>query len=455
MPTELIVERRTPLPVSPEETFAWHARPGTLERLVPPWLRLAVLERAELRNGSRARLRLRLGPLDLDWTAEHQEVEPGGGFSDFQVSGPFDRWTHRHRFEPGPSGTTILHDRIVCELPFGFRPGRERVTRELQRLLRYRHAVTAGDLALHAGYRGPRLHIAVTGASGFLGSLLLPLLTTGGHRVTRLVRRAPGSGEIRWDPAGAGLDPAALGGVDAVVHLAGENIAGRWTESRKRAVLESRGKGTRLLAEAIARAGGPRVLVSASAIGFYGERGEQVLDEASPAGDGFLPEVVQVWEAGSEPAEAAGVRVVRLRIGLPLHPAGGVLQRMLLPFRLGVGGRLGRGGQWMSWIGADDLLGSLHHALTRDALRGVVNAVAPQPVRNADFTRELGRVLRRPTPFPVPTLALRALFGSMADEAILASTRVTPGELQRTGYDFRHATVTAALEHVLGRAPAA
>jgi uncharacterized protein (TIGR01777 family) len=456
MSTELMVERRTPLPVSPEETFAWHARPGALERLSPPWLPIEILARdSALSNGSRVRLRFRVGPLDIAWTAEHQEVEPGAGFSDFQVSGPFDRWVHRHRFEPAPDGTTILHDRIICELPLGIRLGRKRVTRELNRLLRYRHATTLGDLALHAKARGPRLHVAVTGASGFMGSLLLPLLSTGGHRVTRLVRHAPGEGEIQWDPAGSGLDPAALRGVDAVVHLAGENIAGRWTAARKRAVLESRRTGTRLLAEAIARSADTRLLVSASAIGLYGERGEAILTEASPAGRGFLPEVVSAWEAATAPAKAAGARVVKLRIGLPLHPAGGVLQRMLLPFRLGVGGRLGNGRQWMSWIGADDLLGAFHHALSNAEVRGVVNAVAPNPVRNDEFARELGRVLGRPALVPVPAVALRALFGQMADEAILASTRVAPAELSRSGYEFRHPTLAAALEHVLGRTAAA
>jgi len=450
MASELIVERRTPLPVSPGDLFAWHARPGALERLAPPWRRLEVLQHAELADGSRARLRIQAGPLDLLWTAEHQEVGPGG-FVDTQVSGPFDRWAHRHGFEPAPGGGSVLHDRIVCELPLGMRVGRERVLRELEALLQYRHAVTAGDLALHAGYRGPPLHIAVSGASGFLGSLLIPLLTTGGHRVTRLVRGTAREGEVRWDPAGAGLDPAALQGVDAVVHLAGENIARRWTAERKRAMLESRAKGTRLLAEAIARSGSVKVLVAASAIGFYGERGDELLDERSPTGRGFLPEVVRAWEAASEPAEAAGVRVVRLRIGLPLHPAGGVLERMLPPFRLGLGGPLGNGRQWMSWIGADDLLGAFHHALTRPDARGALNAVAPEPVRNADFARELGRVLRRPALLPVPAAALRLLFGQMADEAILASTRVTPAELQHAGFRFRHERLGAALEHVLGR----
>lgn len=296
--------------------------------------------------------------------------------------------------------------------------------------------------------------VVVTGASGFIGSLLLPALAADGHRVTRLVRRLPREGELRWDPAGGGLDPAALRGMDAVIHLAGENIATRWTAARKRAILESRRTGTRLLAEALARApGGPRTLISASAIGFYGERGEEILTEQSAAGHGFLPEVCQAWEAATLPAEAAGVRVVRIRIGLPLSPAGGVLQRMLLPFRLGLGGRLGSGKQWMSWIGADDLVGVFRHALGNAGLRGAVNAVSPNPERNAAFTAALGRALHRPAGLPVPAMALRLLFGQLADEAILASTRVMPEALRCSGYRFRHLTLHEALAHLLGTNP--
>lgn len=300
----------------------------------------------------------------------------------------------------------------------------------------------------------PGLHIAVTGASGLIGSLLIPALTAGRHRVTRVVRHPAGPGEIRWDPGGSGLDPALLRGVDAVVHLAGENIAGgRWTQARKHRILESRRLGTRLLAQAIARASPPdrpRVLVSASAIGIYGDRGDELLTEESPPGRGFLPEVARVWEAETHAAEAAGVRVVRLRIGLLITPAGGLLRRMLPPFRLGIGGRLGSGTAWMSWISADDLVGAFEHALTAESIQGPVNAVGPAPVRNAEFTRELGRALRRPTLFPVPRTALRLLFGRMADEAILASARVVPGVLLESGYRFRHPTLGAALTHVLG-----
>ena len=455
MSSELVVERRTPLPATPQEVFAWHARPGAFERLIPPWQSVEILERGGgIAEGTRVRLRIRAGPVRSTWTVEHRDVDPGAGFSDFQVDGPFDRWFHRHGFEAAPGGGSVLHDRIACELPLGIRLGRSCLARELQRLLAYRHAVTAQDLAMHArGSGSPKLRIAITGASGLIGGMLAPALTTGGHKVVRLVRRAPGPGEIRWDPDGAGVDPEALRGVDAVVHLAGENIAGaRWTETRKRLLLESRTTGTRLLAEAVARAPeGPRTLVSASAIGYYGNRGEEILTESSPPGRGFLPEVAAAWEDATQPARDAGARVAQIRIGLVLTPAGGLLQPVLLPFRLGLGGRLGDGNQWMSWISADDLIGVFHHALTDDAVRGPVNAVAPTPVRNAEFTTALGRALHRPTLMTVPKAALRLAVGEMADEAILASARVVPEVLQRSGYPFRHSDLDTALAHLLGK----
>lgn len=283
-----------------------------------------------------------------------------------------------------------------------------------------------------------------------IGSMLAPALAGAGHQVVRIVRKSPAPGEIRWDPAGAGLDPEALRGVDAVVHLAGENIGqGRWTEARKRAILESRKLGTRLLAEAMAAApDGPRTLVNASAIGYYGERGEEELTEVSPPGSGFLPEVCVAWEAATAPAAGAGVRVVRVRTGLVLTSAGGLLQRMLLPFRLGLGGRLGYGRQWMSWISAADLIGVYQFAL-EGAMSGPLNAVAPSAVRNREFTQALGKALHRPAVLVVPKFALRVAFGQMADEAILASDHVLPTVLERTGYRFQHPALDGALAHEL------
>jgi uncharacterized protein (TIGR01777 family) len=301
---------------------------------------------------------------------------------------------------------------------------------------------------------GPPVQVGVTGASGLLGTLLIPRLVANGDRVTRLVRRRAGPGEIQWaDRSGFRLAPRDLIGLDAVIHLAGENIGVRWTAAKKGAILASRTEGTRALARAMADAlqdHGPRVLLSASAIGFYGDRGDELLVESSPPGIGFLAEVVQAWEGATTPAEAAGVRVVRLRMGLPLTRAGGVLRRMLLPFRLGVGGRLGDGTHWMSWISPTDLTHGFLEVLHNPRYRGPVNLVAPDPVRNRELTRILGRVIHRPTLLRIPRWALRLVYGEMADQAILASTRVMPEVLLQAGFSFRYPDLEPALRHELG-----
>jgi uncharacterized protein (TIGR01777 family) len=297
------------------------------------------------------------------------------------------------------------------------------------------------------------MHVAITGASGFIGTMLAPALRAAGHRITRMVRHPPDTGEIRWDPAGSGIEPAALKGINAVVHLAGESIAGhRWSPEHKARIRETRLTPTRLLADAILRSRqGPRLLVQASAIGIYGDRGDEELTENSPPGSGFLPEVAVAWEEASRIAEAAGVRVVRVRIGLLLAPEGGLLQRMLLPFRLGLGGPQGNGRQWMSWIAADDLVRVFGHVLASDSIFGAVNAVAPHPVRNREFARTLGRVLRRPAILPVPAFALRLLFGEMADALILSGARVRPSVLEGSGFSFQYPELQPALEHLLRR----
>jgi hypothetical protein len=287
-----------------------------------------------------------------------------------------------------------------------------------------------------------------------MGHALLPFLTSGGHTVVCLSRskaRASG-GPISWDPDAGIIDKDALEGFDAVVHLAGETIAGRWTTGKKARILESRAKGTRLLCETLARLRSrPLALVSASAIGFYGDRGDQVLDEGSSAGTLFLSEVAKAWEGATEPAGRSGIRVVNLRIGFVLSKAGGGLATLLLPFKMGVGGRVGSGRQFISWIAIDDVVGAISHALLADSLRGPVNAVAPHPVTNREFTATLGRVLGRPTIFPLPAFAARLVMGEMADELLLASTRVRPSRLLASGYEFRFPDLKGALRHVLGK----
>jgi uncharacterized protein (TIGR01777 family) len=302
------------------------------------------------------------------------------------------------------------------------------------------------------------LTVAVTGASGLVGSGLAPALASAGHRVVRLVRgagaaSAPGESVARWDPDSGALEGSALAGVDAVVHLAGESIAGgRWTEPKKRRIRSSRVDATRRLAGALARLERPpRVLVSASAIGYYGDRGSEILREDSAPGTGFLAEVCREWEAATEPAARAGIRVVRLRIGMVLSRRGGALAAMLTPFRLGAGGPVGSGAQWVSWIALDDLVRAILHALATDSLAGAVNAVAPEPVTNRALARTLGRVLRRPALLPLPAFAARLLLGQMADELLLASARVEPARLRAGGFAFHLTPLETALRHELAR----
>jgi uncharacterized protein (TIGR01777 family) len=302
--------------------------------------------------------------------------------------------------------------------------------------------------------RGFAMRILITGSSGLIGSALALFLSEHGHAVVRLVRSQPRKREeeVHWDPAAGRLDPTDLQGLDAVVHLAGENISQRWTREKKVRIRDSRVKGTRLLAESLARLSRPpAVLVSASAVGYYGDCGDQVLREESPSGRGFLSEVCREWEAATEPAARKGIRVVNLRTGVVLSARGGALARMLLPFRLGLGGRIGTGKQYLSWIALDDLVGVIVHALTHDALQGPVNAVSPNPVTNLEFTKILGRVLHRPTLFAIPAFALRLVFGRMVDELLLASARVEPARLLESGYVFRYPELEGALRYLLGK----
>lgn len=298
------------------------------------------------------------------------------------------------------------------------------------------------------------MNVLISGSSGLIGSELVTRLTSGGHCVGRLVRRAPlNDAEISWNPETGAVDLARLGGFDAVVHLAGENIAaGRWSEAVKRRIRDSRVEGTRRLCEALAQLEAPpKHLVCASAIGYYGDRGEEVLTEDSAMGTGFLAEVCRDWEAAADPARAQGLRVVHLRIGVVLSPRGGALQKMLLPFRLGAGGVVGSGRQYWSWIALDDVAGACLHVLTHPELTGPVNAVSPHPATNREFTQTLGRVLRRPTVFPLPGFAARLALGEMAEALLLASARVVPQRLLSSGYEFRYPDLEAALRHLLGR----
>ena len=451
--------RRTQrLPHPPAEVFAWHMRPGALERLLPPWENVRVVARkGDIADGGTVTVRAGPGPLKLSWTVRHTVFEEGVLFRDEQVRGPFDRWAHTHRFSPDGEGGCLLEDEIDwrpplnVDIPLFVR----RIERILERGFAFRRQRLANDLALQERYRQRRpLTVAISGSSGFLGRNLRHLLTTGGHRVLRLVRsRAKvGEGSVYWNPALGEVDHHGLAGVDAIVHLAGEPLVGvRWTEAKKREILRSRKDGTEWIAHTAARLSPPpRVLVCASAVGYYGNRGNEVLTEDSRAGRGFLAEVCQAWEKAATPARRAGIRVVHLRQGVALSPDGGALQLMLPAFRAGAGGRLGDGRQYMPWIGLDDTLGLILHAIATPGVSGPINVTAPLPVTNATFTSALGRVLGRPTVLPIPSLAVYALLGEMGRTVLLGGQRAVPAKAQDTGYEFLHPSIEEALRFGLG-----
>ena len=455
---DFVLRTRLNHPVS--DVFAWHMRPGALDRLIPPWERVTIESREGTpATGGRVAFRVRRGPTEISLEVLHTDFEQDSLFRDEQVRGPFTRWVHTHRFEPENGGGCTVEDHIDWELPLdaaGRLFGGSTVEEELERLFTFRHHRLQNDLDRIARYgNGASLRVAVTGSSGLIGRTLCNVLTTSGHNVVRLVRNqeAQTSEDAFWDPIEGEVEEERLEGLDAVVHLAGEPLLGlRWTEEKKKRIWASRVEGTEHLARALARLRHPpSVLVSGSAVGFYGNRGDQPLSESAKPGKGFLAELCQAWEAATRPAAQMGIRVVNLRTGLALTPAGGALGTMLLPFKIGVGGRIGSGRQYVSWIDHDDLLGLIVHLIHTPAIRGAVNATAPYPVPNSTFTDTLGRVLERPTLIPVPGLAVRALFGEMGTEMLLKGQRVQPAMAENSGFEFMYPGLEESLRHQLGR----
>ncbi|MDQ8179834.1 TIGR01777 family oxidoreductase [Pelagicoccus sp. SDUM812005] len=445
-------EKRSPMPVSAGELFEWHGHPGAFGRLAPPWQTLEVL-REDPGLGVGKRVELKLGtPIGKRlWKARHSQCEEGRSFTDVQEKGPFKVWTHRHAFEVTGDASCDLVDAIEYELPWGGL-GESFVRRQLEKSFAYRHWVTRRDLDLRNALPDFRkLKVAITGGSGFLGTQLKYLLGAQGHEVFVVTRSKRSQGDIRWNPAKGEVELERLEGLDAVVHLAGENLtSGRWNEARKKRLWSSRVDTTRFLVEALERLDSPpKVLLSGSGIGIYGSDADAEFSENAPRGSGFLAELCEAWEAEAMRAESLDTRVCLLRTGVVIDPRGGALEKMLPAFKLGLGGPLGSGKQWFPWISLEDWIGAVNWLLFSKRAKGAVNLVSPQMVRQKDFARALGKALGRPAILPAPEFALKAALGEMAEEALLASIRAKPNALEASGYPFALPSLEALFSRAL------
>lgn len=447
----MTINRSSQLPASSTEVFAWFSRPGAIGRLLPPWLPIRVLQEADSLREGVAVLGL---PGGLRWHAEHQaagyienqkfvdELKPHGLGAAAAIA---LRWKHEHLFEAAGPEATIVGDRVISNLP----------AKQIERMLAYRHRQLAADFAAHQRARdagmGPQ-RIAVTGSGGLVGQALCAFLSTGGHQVVKLVRRDPRSNsERRWDPAAPADD--LLEGMDAVIHLAGASIFGRFSDAHREAIEASRVEPTRALAK-LAERSGVAAFISASGSGFYGSDagpGPVSEDSAGPApGSDFLADVVRRWEQAAQDGSSS-MRRVQVRTGVVLSPRGGMLQVLRPVFAAGLGGRLGTGAQYLSWIGLDDLIDVYHRALWDARLEGPLNAVAPNPVTNAEFTSALGKVLRRPAVIPVPAAAPKAVLGAEGTRMLaMANQNVVPRKLLDAGHGFRCGRIELELAHNLG-----
>ncbi len=451
-------EKRSTVPAPAEDVFDWHAREGAIRRLSPPWAPLKIISKTPgVDKGTRVKLKIKTGPVFSAWDAEHTACEPGRMFTDTQLKGPFRIWRHTHRFIPRENGST-LEDCIEFSMPFPlnhFAWVTSFVRKDLERIFRYRHTVTRRDLAVHLSGKIQRpLRIAITGASGLIGTTLVPFFTTGGHTVSILVRRQPvaGTNEIFWDPENGILNPDDLEGFDVVIHLAGENIGDvKWTDRVKERLTASRVKGTRLLAKTLARLESPpSVFLCASAIGFYGNTGDVPVDESAGAGNQFISELCMNWEEACEEALRAGIRTANLRIGVVLSPQGGALSKVLGFFKAGLGATMGSGAQMVSWISLEDVIYAIHHLIATPGLAGPVNLTAPNPVSNLEYTKTLARILNRPALFHIPEGLIRGIFGQMGEEVLLSGSKVNPSKLLDSGFTFNHPDLTSALKETLG-----
>ena len=443
------------MPFDAKTVFDWHLKPEAIKRLIPSRHVVSVERFDGIHEGSRAELKIHLGPATKRWVARHTDIQPGKSFTDIQESGPFKSWKHRHSVIPNGESSSTYSDEVRYELPFHPASSLVKgiVQRELEALFQYRHRVVLNDLSLHKRYTSQSLRFAITGASGSVGSHLVPFLRAGGHRVQSLVRREPETpDEIYWNPAAREIDKESLEGVDVVIHLAGASILRPWTRKNKSVLYGSRIDGTALISKTLAQLNRrPRVFVSASAIGIYGDRGsEEITESSDTTRDTFLGNLCNDWERAASPAIEAGIRTVFPRIGVVISGRGGALDLVARQFKVGLGGIPGDPETFVSWISMDDVVGSLYHLAMSPTVSGPVNVTAPAPIQWRHLAATLGGVMNRPSFWRVPEGVLATLGGQLAREVVLSGARVVPYVLENSGYTFLLPDLVDTLRHQLG-----
>jgi len=474
MKTKHAFESTLEVSVPVEKLFSWHENPGAFERLTPSFDPVKVSKRMGGVDGGTVYIDMKAGPIPLTWVAQHHSYKKNVQFLEDQTSGPFvgplpfwnGTWHHQHLFKKVDSKNSIVTDRLNYDFPmdpFGSIFGSWYTKKRLKQMFAYRRNITENDLYEQSKYKGKPLDIAVTGGSGLVGAELMPYLTTAGHKVENIVRGRPKKGELGWNLQKGTISN--LEGKDAVVHLAGEPInkpiAGvvpvPWTKWKRKEILESRVKGTRILAEHLASLNNPpKVLVCASAIGYYGDNGDALLSEDGGNGNDYFSRVVKEWEAAAKPAIDAGIRVVFLRLAPVMSPQGGALQVLSLPAMLGSSPPVAGGRQWWSWIAIDDVIGSIYHSIITESLSGAVNVASPNPVRQKEWAATLakvfwGRLGKLTTLIPVPGFILKTFLGEFGDVLALSSIKVDSSKLIKSGYKFRFEDLENCFRHLLGK----
>lgn len=458
----------TDLNVSQQQLYSYHASGGAFERLVPPWDQIRIVkwvggnatkalpdyeQFGDLSTGTEVHLKVGPKPFALTLIAQHTEHSEPYGFVDEQITGPFSRWKHQHRFIQTEPDKSTLVDELEYQTPlFGLFDAL--VSSKIDSTFHLRHLRTTMDLTRIEQYAHMGAQkIVITGASGLIGRNLSAFLRAAGHQVYHMVRRVPVTpSEIQWNVREGTIDAKALEGMDIVVHLAGEPIDGRWTQEKKSRIRNSRVAGTALLAKTLAGLSNPpSVLLSASAVGIYGNHVSETANEESAHAADFLGSVCIEWEAAATPAKEAGIRVVHPRMGVVLSGQGGALKKMLPAFLAGGGGKLGSGKQWMPWVALEDVIGIMYMMMMESGIEGPVNVVSPRPVQNAEFTAVLGRVIRRPTVIPVPAFAIKTLFGEMGQTLLLEGRKVKPSIVLNTDFTYQFDSLEDALRFELGK----